>query len=80
MSFSLYHIPSGNQIGDYDDESAAFRAVLQEIEENENGSDLGLEAYDERGNREVVAIGEELSALASDQVRLDEPVVTTTIW
>lgn len=75
MSFSLYHLPTANLIGDFDDEGAALRAVIDEVDANDDAGDLALEVWDDFGHREIVAAGDELLQLATERVN---PVATVT--
>ena len=59
---TLWHLDTGNLIGDFDERSAAMAAVREEIEANQDASRLMLEDEDDRSSPPVH--GQELADAA----------------
>lgn len=63
MRYTLWHLETGNLIGDFQSEAAALDAVREEIAANDDAEDLVLQS--DRGSRsKLVASGSELAERA----------------
>lgn len=68
MRYTVWHLETGNLIGDFDSEAAALEAVREEIEANDDAEDLVLQA--DRGSRsQFIASGVELAQRALREER-----------
>jgi hypothetical protein len=67
MRYSLWHLETGNVIGDFDNEEAALAAVREEVATNDDADSLMLAPQDQSDD---ALYGAELAERAGIQVRL----------
>jgi hypothetical protein len=68
VRYTLWHLETGNLIGDFPSEVAALDAVREEIAANDDAEDLVLQS--DRGSRsQLVASGSELAERARREER-----------
>ena len=69
VHYTIWHLDTGNLIGDYPTEAAALAAVRDEIQANASPDQLVLQRERSRGSSELIASG---TALATRAFRAGE--------